>query len=117
MSQVPAHDLSYVGGTGEHRFAITRQRKPPMFRKTLFTVVAAAALATTTFAPAAFAGGHGKNHGRDYQHPWAFGARDAAVTRHIDWCLGHYNSYRASDNTFQSGQGARLQCSSPFISR
>ncbi|MEC9471042.1 MAG: BA14K family protein, partial [Pseudomonadota bacterium] len=46
-----------------------------------------------------------------------FGARDAVVTRHIDWCFGRYNSYRVSDNTFRSGQGSRLQCSSPFISR
>ncbi|AMN54956.1 hypothetical protein B0E33_07500 [Roseibium algicola] len=88
-----------------------------MFRKTIFTAVAAAALATTTFAPAAFAGGYGKSNHKGYQHQWAFGARDAVVTRHIDWCFGRYNSYRVSDNTFQSGQGSRLQCSSPFISR
>ncbi|GAB2185864.1 BA14K family protein [Roseibium sp. LAB1] len=88
-----------------------------MFRKTIFTAVAAAALATTAFAPAAIAGGYGNKHGSGYKHQWAFGARDAVVTRHIDWCFGRYNSYRVSDNTFQSGQGSRLQCSSPFIRR
>ncbi|TYC67875.1 BA14K family protein [Stappia sp. BW2] len=88
-----------------------------MFKKTIFTAVAAAALATTVFAPAAIAGGHSNHHGRDYQHPWAIGVRDAVVTRHIDWCFRQHNSYRTSDNTYWTGQGARLQCSSPFMKR
>lgn len=33
---------------------------------------------------------------------------------HVNWCYGHYKSYRAYDNTFQPYHGPRRQCDSPY---
>jgi hypothetical protein len=33
---------------------------------------------------------------------------------HAEWCLGRYNSYRPSDNTYQPYHGPRRPCVSPF---
>lgn len=33
---------------------------------------------------------------------------------HVDWCHNRYQSYRASDNTYQPNSGPRRQCNSPF---
>lgn len=37
-----------------------------------------------------------------------------AGNAHVQWCYGHYRSYRASDNTFQPYNGPRRQCHSPY---
>ena len=42
------------------------------------------------------------------------GADVQVVGRHRDWCAGRYRSYRAADNSFQSYNGPRPECVSPF---
>lgn len=34
---------------------------------------------------------------------------------HVEWCMGQYRSYRASDNSFQPYNGPRRQCRSPYM--
>jgi len=34
---------------------------------------------------------------------------------HVEWCMGRYRSYRASDNTFQPYNGPRRACRSPYM--
>jgi len=34
---------------------------------------------------------------------------------HVEWCMGRYRSYRASDNTFQPYSGRRQSCRSPYM--
>ena len=41
-------------------------------------------------------------------------ARPSGNSRHVDWCINRFRSYRASDNTFQPYNGPRRQCISPY---
>lgn len=98
-----------------------------MFRKAIFSTIAAAALAATAFGSTAFAGGYGygNNHGGGYgghggghggyqqQHTYDNG-RGRNWRQHVDWCSGRYNTYRAHDNSYQPYSGARQQCRSPY---
>lgn len=61
------------------------------------------------FPPAAFAAGA--------LIGGAIAAGRAAATDddHEDWCRDRYRSYRASDNTYAIGGGARRECASPYM--
>lgn len=37
----------------------------------------------------------------------------AEEVKHITWCATRYQSYHATDNTYQTRQGARAECQSP----
>ena len=37
-----------------------------------------------------------------------------AGNAHVDWCYGHYRSYRAPDNSWQPLNGPRRACVSPY---
>jgi len=62
------------------------------------------------FPPAAFA--TGVIVGRTLAHPVPPARRLTAA--HIEWCFDHYRSYRTYDNTYQSYDGPREQCWSPY---
>lgn len=34
--------------------------------------------------------------------------------QHVTWCATRYQSYHATDNTYQTKQGARAECQSPY---
>ncbi|MHA7774443.1 BA14K family protein [Roseibium sp. M-1] len=99
-----------------------------MFKKAIFTTVAAAALAATAFGTSAIAGGYGygNNYGNSYgnNHGGGYGGYQQERTydngrkgnwqQHVDWCYGRYNSYRANDNSYQPYAGPRQQCWSPY---
>ena len=34
--------------------------------------------------------------------------------QHVRWCAQTYTSYHATDNTYQTKQGARTECRSPY---
>ncbi|WP_026479516.1 BA14K family protein [Ahrensia sp. 13_GOM-1096m] len=36
---------------------------------------------------------------------------------HFQWCMKHYNTYRALDNTFITSDGQRAECISPFLKK
>jgi hypothetical protein len=39
--------------------------------------------------------------------------RPRGMSNHVAWCESRYRSYRASDNTYNPGNGRRAQCVSP----
>lgn len=40
--------------------------------------------------------------------------RQAVSSRHVQWCLDRYRTYRASDNTYVPRVGVRAYCNSPY---
>ncbi|MCB5203806.1 BA14K family protein [Neorhizobium sp. T786] len=38
----------------------------------------------------------------------------ASSSRHVEWCMDRYRTYRALDNTYVPRAGERAQCSSPY---
>lgn len=38
----------------------------------------------------------------------------AEEIQHVTWCATRYHSYHATDNTYQTKQGARAECQSPY---
>jgi hypothetical protein len=71
-------------------------------------------------------GSRHRRHGyREYNGFWfplaAFGLGAAigstlprSGNAHVEWCYGHYRSYRAYDNTYQPYNGPRRPCYSPY---
>ena len=38
----------------------------------------------------------------------------AEEIQHVTWCATRYQSYHATDNTYETKQGARAECNSPY---
>ena len=90
-----------------------------MFRKTVISTVAAAALAATAFGSNAVAGGygHGYGHGYGYGHHKKIiikTPRGGYGKKHVAWCYDRYRSYRDWDNSFRPYHGPRQKCWSPY---
>jgi hypothetical protein len=103
----------------------TLKGEPEMFRKTIVTSAApAAVLAVLALAMPAFAGGHGysytgaKTGGPKLVVRRPFGhIRDRIWQQHVDWCENRFKSYNPYDNTYRPYSGPREQCWSPYVTR
>jgi hypothetical protein len=98
-----------------------------MFRKSILSAVTIATLAVATAATgttSAFAGGYGYNGGgysynggghKNGGYAGKHGIPSHVWNKHVRWCGGRYNSYRAWDNSWLPYyNGHRKQCWSPF---
>lgn len=41
-------------------------------------------------------------------------ALSAEEIQHVTWCATRYQSYHATDNTYETKRGARAECDSPY---
>ncbi|MGV8936353.1 MAG: BA14K family protein [Allorhizobium sp.] len=57
------------------------------------------------FAAGAVIGGSSNNNGHRSER--------RGMNNHFSWCESRYRSYRASDNSYNAGNGVRRQCVSP----
>lgn len=111
-----------------------------MFRKSIISAAAVAALAvatalsgTTAASAGGYGYGHGKGHGYGHSKGHGYGhghwhryghghhkriiiksPRHGYWKQHVSWCHDRYRSYRDWDNTFRPYNGPRQKCRSPY---